>query len=184
MRINISEILANPSLVRDFEVCPEFEELELKSSSYPVSRKEPFTLSVTGEAGKLHIRGETEVRLNMPCDRCLDDVEITFPIQIDYRITPDREEALLSETGDRDSEIEDFDEYSFLDGCILDVDKLVSDEIVVALPTKVLCKEDCKGLCPVCGTNLNHSSCSCDRTVGDPRMAAIRDIFMDFNLNS
>ena len=42
------------------------------------------------------------------------------------------------------------------------------------------CKEDCKGLCPVCGTNLNEKECGCDRTVADPRMAAIQDIFKNF----
>ena len=70
-----------------------------------------------------------------------------------------------------------------MDGCILDVDKLISDEIVVALPTKVLCREDCRGLCSVCGQNLNHGTCDCDRHTGDPRMAAIQDIFRNFNNN-
>jgi uncharacterized protein len=117
----------------------------------------------------------------MPCDRCLDEVEVPFPIQIDVRVIPDKASDGTSDDPEADGEIADLDEISFLDGCILDVDKLVSDEIVVALPTKVLCKEDCKGLCTICGTNLNHSSCSCDRSVGDPRMAAIRDIFKEFN---
>ena len=117
----------------------------------------------------------------IPCDRCLDDVEIAFPIELDIRVNPASLSDAASNIPEGDSKLDDVDEFSFLDGCILDVDKLVSDEIVVALPTKVLCKEDCKGLCSVCGTNLNHGSCSCDRTVGDPRMAAIRDIFKEFN---
>ena len=181
MIINISEILANPSVIREFEACPSFTELKLSHSSYPVSHKEPFTLKVSTESGKLHVEGSTEVRLLMPCDRCLDEVEIPFPIQIDVRVIPDKASDGTSDGPEADDEIADLDEISFLDGCILDVDKLVSDEIVVALPTKVLCKEDCKGLCTICGTNLNHSSCSCDRSVGDPRMAAIRDIFREFN---
>ncbi len=181
MRINISEILANPSVIREFEVCPSFDELVLTHSSYPVSHKEPFTLKVSSSAGKLHIEGTTEIRLIIPCDRCLDEVETSFPIVIDIEVIPDKASDGTSDVPEDDDEIKDLDEFSFLDGCILDVDKLVSDEIVVALPTKVLCKEDCKGLCTICGTNLNHSSCSCDRSVGDPRMAAIRDIFKEFN---
>ena len=181
MKINISEILANPSVIREFTVEPEFAELELSHSHYPVEHKESFILTVFGEGNKLCLMGETDIELRMPCDRCLDDVVIPFHISIDTRVIPHK----ISD-GDPDNTesvfmTDDLDEISFLDGCILDVDKLVSDEIVVALPTKVLCKEDCKGLCPVCGTNLNHSSCSCDRTVGDPRMAAIRDIFKEFN---
>lgn len=171
MTINISEILANPSVVREFKVEPEFNKLKLKRNSYSVSRKEPFVLTVSKEEEKLHIKGETEIALMMPCDRCLEEVEIVFPIRIDYRWNPGRQ-------SDGDGDV---DEVTFMDGCILDIDKLVSDEIVVALPTKVLCKEDCKGLCSVCGTNLNYDTCDCDRQVLDPRMAAIQDIFRKFN---
>lgn len=181
MKINISEILANPSVVRDYKVEPEFNELHLKHCSYPVSYKEPFVLTVNNEAGKLHLKGETEIRLQIPCDRCLDDVENRFPIQIDTVVIPDKGTDGIGGVGEDEAEIEDVDAYSFMDGCILDVDKLVSDEIVVALPTKVLCKEDCKGLCTICGTNLNHGTCNCDRSVPDPRMAAIQDIFREFN---
>ena len=86
------------------------------------------------------------IRLIIPCDRCLEDVENTFHITIDRSVNPNTES----------DGIEDVDELSFIDGYMLDVDKLIIDEIVVALPTKVLCKEDCKGLCSVCGTNLNY----------------------------
>ena len=104
-------------------------------------------------------------------DRCLEDVENTFHITIDRSVNPNTES----------DGIEDVDELSFIDGYMLDVDKLIIDEIVVALPTKVLCKEDCKGLCSVCGTNLNYHSCDCHKESLDPRMAAIQDIFRDFN---
>ena len=171
MTINISEILANPSVVREFSVEPSFDTLMLKQGRYPVSRKEPFVLTVSKERDKVHVAGATEIHLLIPCDRCLDEVDTAFPIRIDCRWNPDEET----------DGAEDVDEITFMDGCILDVDKLISDEIVVALPTKVLCKEDCKGLCSVCGTNLNHGTCDCDRRVADPRMAAIQDIFRSFN---
>lgn len=180
MTINISEILANPSVIREFKVTPEFDALALRHVSYPVSSKEPFLLTVSNEKGKIHIKGETEIRLMIPCDRCLDEVEYTFPIHIDWLVNPHKESDGIGDV-DEAGDIEEDEIDSFVDGCILDVDKLVSDEIVVALPTKVLCAEDCKGLCSVCGTNLNHGSCDCDRMVGDPRMAAIQDIFRNFN---
>ena len=154
MKINISEILSNPSVIKNFKVEPDFEKLKLRRGSYPVSYKEPFLLTVSKAEDKLHVTGETTIRLIIPCDRCLEDVENTFHITIDL---------------------------SFIDGYMLDVDKLIIDEIVVALPTKVLCKEDCKGLCSVCGTNLNYHSCDCHKESLDPRMAAIQDIFRDFN---
>ena len=62
----------------------------------------------------------------------------------------------------------------------LDIDRLVLDELFTIIPMNVLCKEDCKGICKVCGTNLNKSTCNCDQTVPDPRMAVFSDIFNQF----
>ena len=78
MTINISEILANPSVIKEFKVEPEFDVLDLKQGSYPISQKNPFILTVSNAKGKLHIKGDTEIRLMIPCDRCLDEVEHTF----------------------------------------------------------------------------------------------------------
>ncbi len=171
MKINISEILSNPSVIKNYTVEPGFKKLKLRRSSYPVSYKEPFVLTVSKTDGRLEIKGETVIRLLIPCDRCLEEVENTFPVRIDRSVDSNTESDGM----------EDVDEFSFMDGYMLDVDKLITDEIVVALPTKVLCKEDCKGLCSICGTNLNDHTCDCNKESLDPQMAAIRDIFRDFN---
>ena len=62
----------------------------------------------------------------------------------------------------------------------VDVDKLLFHEILSSWPTKVLCREDCKGLCNVCGQNLNTGSCNCEDTGLDPRMSVVRDLFKNF----
>mgnify|MGYP000796277080 FL=1 len=73
--------------------------------------------------------------------------------------------------------IAQLDEQSYIDGYHLDVDGMVLDEMMTDIPDKVLCREDCKGVCPKCGVNLNHQTCNCDRTELDPRMSIIREIF-------
>ena len=73
-------------------------------------------------------------------------------------------------------EIDD-DEQFFMRDYELDGDELIHNELIMGLPMKVLCKDDCKGLCPMCGSNRNEVSCGCDTFVPDPRMAAIQDIF-------
>lgn len=171
MFLNISEILTVPFTSKEYTVLPDFDKVLLRRVSYPVTGKEPFVLHVRKEEDHLHVDGETEVKLCMPCDRCLSDVEITFPIRI-------RRDVSLREERNGDY---DADELSFIDGCNIDTDKLVLDEIVVALPTKILCREDCAGLCPSCGRNLNEGPCDCQTEYADPRMAAIADIFRDFN---
>ena len=64
-----------------------------------------------------------------------------------------------------------------MNGYELDTEILIYNELLMSLPMKVLCKETCKGLCPVCGKNRNDGECGCDTFVPDPRMAAIKDIF-------
>ena len=78
------------------------------------------------------------------------------------------------------SENEECEEKDYIDGYNLDVDKLVFSEILLSMPRKNLCKEDCKGLCLVCGANLNIAECGCDRSVLDPRMSVFKDILNDF----
>ena len=168
MQINISEILSNPSVEKEYNLNFDMESISFRRRSFPVTEKKEFVFSINRQGKKMHISLDTEVSILIPCDRCLDDVAFAFPVSVDRDINLDR----LSD-GNKDE-----DELLFIDGYMLDVDKLISDEIVVALPSKVLCSEDCKGLCPVCGTNLNHDSCHCDREVFDPRMA----IFKDFHL--
>ena len=72
---------------------------------------------------------------------------------------------------------EDADDQGFVEGYELDVEAFAHDMIIGNWPAKILCKEDCKGICPACGQNLNVRDCGCDSFVPDPRMAVIQDIF-------
>ena len=64
-----------------------------------------------------------------------------------------------------------------MEGSCLDTEAFVHNEILVSWPGKILCREDCRGICPVCGRDLNKGDCGCDTFVPDPRMAVIQDIF-------
>ena len=74
----------------------------------------------------------------------------------------------------------ELDEQPFLNGYNLDVDQLVCNELLLSLPMKVLCREDCKGICNRCGANLNIETCDCDTRALDPRMSVIQDIFNQY----
>ena len=76
--------------------------------------------------------------------------------------------------------VKDLDEQSYLSGYNLDADMLVCNELSLYLPMKVLCKDNCKGICSRCGANLNYGTCGCDTRSLDPRMAVIQDIFKQF----
>ena len=71
---------------------------------------------------------------------------------------------------------EDFDDYIVVEGETLDLDELVYSDIVLLTPPKYVCSEDCKGLCPTCGKNLNEGECACDKQHTDPRLEALRQL--------
>ena len=76
--------------------------------------------------------------------------------------------------------MQDIEDTDYIIGTSLDTNELAKSEILLHWPMKILCKDDCKGLCSKCGADLNYEECGCDRTVLDPRMAAIQDIFNKF----
>jgi Predicted metal-binding, possibly nucleic acid-binding protein len=150
----------------------ELKNFCLEGVEYPLVHKSFVDLTLSHyENQKMRIEGSAKLSLLIPCNRCLEEVETPFEIHIDKDIDFRQKE---------DDRIGELDETNYLSGYNLDVDLLVYDEILLDFPMKVLCDEDCKGLCKVCGTNLNKSSCSCDNTAGDPRMSVIRDIFNNF----
>jgi uncharacterized protein len=103
----------------------------------------------------------------------LGNVDCEYHLSIFRNINVAKNEAYLEDASDAD-------EISYIEDCNLDIDMLVLDELYTILPMNVICKEDCKGICKVCGTNLNESTCDCDQTVPDPRMAVFSDIFNQF----
>lgn len=169
MLINLSDVLSEQHKSVDVTVMPDLESVRLKSGAYPVIRKEPVHVAVTHLKGKeLEIRTDTKLTILIPCDRCLKDVEYEFPLHIRRYV----------DLGCSDAELkEGFDESGFIDGYHLDVDDMLFHEILAGWPTKVLCREDCKGICSMCGRNLNEGDCGCEDTGSDPRMAVVRELF-------
>ena len=138
----------------------------------PVSDSKPVALHIENVGDRtLVLSGEAEFTLMIPCDRCLEPVEVPFQLSI---------ERTLDMNLTDEERIADLDEQPYLQGYNLDVDQLVRDELLLNLPMKVLCDEDCKGICNRCGANLNHETCDCDRSSLDPRMSVIQDIFKQF----
>ena len=119
----------------------------------------------------IKIEAKGVITLAIPCDKCLKDVPTEFEIDLE-------EEIDMKASGE--DRIKDLDEINYVTGCSLDVEQLVHNEILIHWPLRVLCKENCRGICPVCGMNLNEGSCDCDQSVPDPRMAVISDIFSKF----
>lgn len=115
------------------------------------------------------ITGEVACVLRGSCDRCGEDVTTT--------ITCDFEESFsnLEEKADDEAEREE-EMIHFFEGDVIDLLPYVEQAIFLDMPMKTLCREDCKGLCPECGINLNENECSCDKSPIDPRFAVLADL--------
>jgi len=150
----------------------ESEVLDLGKLKYPVLNNSKCVFKFKKvKDNRIHLSSTITMALVIPCDRCLNDVTVDFDIS-------DTKEIDIGESSDK--RIEALDEMSYVDGVIFDTDKYIYDELVLNLPSKVLCKEDCRGICKKCGKNLNDGECHCDTAELDPRMSKVLDVFNQF----
>jgi uncharacterized protein len=169
MRINLLDLADREGKQSNFCFSWEADEIRFQSGSFPVLDRGDLRLTIENIGKKtLILKGSGQITVGIPCDRCLTltrtPISLSFERKLDMRLSP-RELAVLLE------------EDSYLDGAELDADALFLLEILLNWPGKVLCRDDCRGLCPVCGKNLNEGSCSCETGTVDPRMAQIRELF-------
>lgn len=169
MLISLSEIMNLSSEVQHKVIPYEADEVTCFGVSYPIAEKDNVDLMLTNLGNrKVKISMKCRVVLTVPCDRCLEPLSVEIPISTE-------EEIDFQESDEK--RIEDLNETSYVNGYDLDVDRMVYEEILLGFPMKVLCQDNCKGICKVCGANLNQGECGCDRSEPDPRMSVIRDIF-------
>ncbi|MFA9463720.1 MAG: DUF177 domain-containing protein [Velocimicrobium sp.] len=172
MIVSLSEIMSVKNKAEHIEAPLELRCFKLDGMEYAFSEKNNVVLDFDSNGGhKVSFTAKTTLSLVIPCSRCLEDVIISFDVQVSKDL----------DFNDTDNDrIKDLDELNYIDGYNLDVDVLVFDEILLRFPLQVLCKPDCKGICKVCGKNLNKQSCDCNQLVSDPRMSVIQDIFKNY----
>ena len=163
MLLGLSKIMDTPGAVVPFSTSVDLSDLQY-GNSYPVT--EPVTAEgqVRNTAGVLVMTGSIQTTIHGTCDRCATefDREIQFPLDV----------VLVTELANEENE----DEWVFpLEGDSADLDDVVRTVFVLNLDSKLLCKEDCQGLCCRCGKNLNDGPCSCQKEL-DPRFAALKQL--------
>ncbi len=172
MLVNLLDVLTSEGKKRIARVPVALEQAAYGGAVYPItnSSEAEFVFTNIG-MNKVLIEGQVEALLEIPCDRCLQAVAVPLELQFTYR-------AVLSEEMPEFEAKEAAEEgILYVEGGQLDVEELIFHEIILNLPSKVLCAEDCKGICRECGQNLNEKECGCDTFIPDPRMAAVKDIF-------
>lgn len=163
MLLDLKPIMATPG-----DTIPFLESFDLSDLcygvSYPVSEAVIAEGTVRNTAGVLVMKGTVRTRIHGVCDRCAGEFQrdVSFPIDA----------VLVTELSSEENE----DENIFpLVGDSADLEEIVRTVFVLNLDSKLLCREDCKGICPRCGKNLNLGKCDC-RKEPDPRLAALAQL--------
>ena len=120
----------------------------------------------------IRLRGSYKGEFETPCARCLEPVDQSLNGEFDLIFRPLGVDANASERAIGPSETEI---GYYQDGGLL-LEDVLREQVLLSLPARTLCREDCKGLCPRCGQNLNTESCTCVTAPADPRWAALSDL--------
>lgn len=163
MLFGLSQIMESPGASVSFSVSIDLSDL-CYGTSYPVSEPVLASGTVRNTAGVLVMKGELSTCIHGVCDRCASEFARNVNIPMDV--------VLVRELANEENE----DEWVFpLVDDSADMDDIVRTVFVLNMDSKLLCKDDCKGMCCRCGHNLNNGPCSCEREL-DPRFAALRQL--------
>jgi uncharacterized protein len=174
MKIRVEEITAEAREIAFFE--PE-EEINRALNMGPVRDyrvQGPISVTVSYyRAGtEVFLQGDLSAITRATCARCAEEFIAPSVRSFRYVLAP----KVLGDSAEKaDLRAEDV-EYSQYDGDEIDLSPPIREQILLALPTRPLCREDCRGLCPRCGTNLNLGACGCVRIEPDSRLAVLRTL--------
>ena len=130
------------------------------ADSFPVNGR------IKNMAGYITLNLDAKVKYTAECARCLTPVNNERTITFEKTIV----------TEDTELQNEDNDDYNICKDGLVDIDETLTEQIVLEMPLRHLCKDDCKGLCPKCGTDLNKNSCNCETKELDPRFDVLRKL--------
>jgi uncharacterized protein len=165
MLLRVQELLSRPDPV---ELQGSFEVGGLFQDSRDVIPLGPLEYRLTAQASnkRIIVTGELSCRLRLLCSRCL------APIDEDFAMSFEQQFQVMKQSDPEPDEDADFVPVT---GERIDLRPFLEEELVVHLPLAPVCSEDCKGLCPECGTNRNEQTCACMTERIDPRLEALKD---------
>ena len=147
---------------------------ELNPVDERIRLTEPATVNgkVRLSGNEVFVNGHIDAHAQVECDRCLQQIEmpVSADFALEYITGSDYESSEMAEL------TEDAMAVSVFDGNAIDVDEIVKEQVLLAVPTRVLCREDCRGICPECGIDKNTGECHCVTDDIDPRWAALKNL--------
>ena len=140
-----------------------------RSSQFRVVTPVALLATVQKDKDRFRLVGTLTTALELTCSRCLEPFQLPVNASFDVRYLPQ------SENTGEEREVEEDDLFdAFYRDEQIDLGQLMEEQFYLALPMKPLCRQDCKGLCASCGTNLNEETCGCQARWEDPRLAGLK----------
>lgn len=171
MKIDISQIREMKNASIDISVVEPVAPLEIGGEEVAFDGPVSSHLSFRNAGNFISVEGSVSARALLTCNRCLKRLTVPLSGAIEARYyLPGAGGGHLKE---RDEDIK------VLQGAEIDLTADVREALILSLPVKVLCSEACKGLCPVCGKDLNEGDCGCQVEDGDVRLAVLKDLLKE-----
>ena len=148
------------------------EELALVEEGVRLVRPPALNGRIDRDGRSVRLKGSITAQAEVDCDRCLQPISVPIAAEFEVSYVPvtDYVAGETPELQEEDLNVSVFDEET------IDLDDLAREQVLLAMPSRSLCQEDCKGLCPVCGINKNVQACNCESREVDPRWAALKDL--------
>jgi uncharacterized protein len=169
----------NPSRIRTaherFDRVYQPDQLGQDHEAFTVTSPVTLGFDIYKDKDQFRLIGRVQASLELPCSRCLEP--FTWPVDAEFDL---RYQPHSQNSGEGEREVEEDDlTTAFYQNDEVDLGQLMQEQFYLSLPMKPLCQEDCKGLCPTCGTNWNRGTCGCTNQWEDPRLAALRSLQTD-----
>ena len=162
MRLNLTKLFSEDGKILPFDYAMDLSSVEL-NGVHPFVSPVRVKGSVCSRDGFPVLDAEVSFDFSIPCDRCAERIDRRYHYSFSHILVKSPQDT--NEDG-----------YIEVKNDTLDLDELLREDILLELPTKFLCREDCRGLCPACGKNLNEGPCGCGASEGDPRMQILRNL--------
>ncbi len=169
MKLDLRPLLSGDKLLTfDYELSLDRFSDDTSAYLYGVSFPSPMKVTgrITNTAGYMQLTLSLSVEYSTVCARCLLPINGSFAL--------DLEKTVASKDMVEDIPEERLDDYEIIEDGFLDLDEQLYEQLELEFPSKILCKDDCLGLCQRCGRNLNHGTCDCAKKEIDPRLLPLQ----------
>jgi len=169
----------NELAVRKLRIAQTYAPGSIDFHSMEFRQLEPLEVRGTAELieGQIRVSGSFQTKIELICARCLDSVVEELSRDFDLFYRP------MDGHGKPEEEVRlrrDDTEIAFFEGQGLFLADVLTEQVLLTIPMKIICRNNCRGLCPHCGANLNHEECRCDAHAADPRMAPLARLKQDW----